>query len=86
MRRRGRLSEPGSFGAPVSCPDAEGICRRTHVIIMTKPWTLKHLTIVHGFWPESDLVGGRGMMLCKSTSQGEQNDPNFSFIAPSVEE
>ena len=47
-----------------------------------KPWT-----IVHGFWPENENFDlGKKMISLEWASQEEQNDPNFSFIAPSSEE
>ena len=48
---------------------------------------VKTLTIVHGFWPESEIFDfGRNITPYKSTSQGEQNGANFSSIASSSEE
>ena len=47
----------------------------------------KRLTIVHGFRPKSEHFDSRKKRIpCKSLSQGEYNDANFSFIAPSSEE
>ena len=46
-----------------------------------KPWT-----IVHGFRPENENFDiGKKMISLERASQEEQNDTNFSFIAPSSE-
>ena len=47
-----------------------------------KPWT-----IVHGFRPENENFDfGKKMIASERESQQEQNDANFSFVAPSSEE
>ena len=47
----------------------------------------KRLTIVHGFWPKSEKFdSGKKSISLERASQEQQNDANFSSIAPSSEE
>ena len=43
--------------------------------------------LVHGIWPKTEKFDfGKKMIPSERASQGEQNDANISFIAPSSEE
>ena len=48
---------------------------------------MDYIIIVHGFWPKSENFDfGKKSILYERASQEEQNDANFSFIAPSTVE
>ena len=49
-----------------------------------RKYPAKRLTIVHGFRPKTEKFDFGKRIPYERASQEEQNDPNFSFIAPST--